>query len=566
MWKWIVCCISLLNAETLAGQGFPVVISELMGDPLPSVGLPAEEYIELTNVSSQNVDLSGWTITNGRTRSLLPEETSIEPGEFLIICASRALSFFQEYGKTIGLSPFPVISNAGDTILLLDKQGKLIHAAAHLPAFFSPDQADGGWSLELVNKSMACRQTGNWKASNDARGGSPGKANPQDQDEFFQSQVDALFAWCPTDSTIRVMFSDGVNREEAERNSNYSLTAGYEIRKVKILEPFQQEVELLLNKLIDAQSIYSLTISGIGACSDAIGTGGPPQELAFGLDDLEETSVLINEILFDPSPEGSDYIEFIHTGKRPVNLARFRIANRDKNGDLSGLQMLVSGPRFMYPGNYFAITMGVSWLKRRFHVKVPHAIVGLSSLPSMPNEEGKLVLIKEDSTILDELHYSANWHHEMLGNKENVSLERRNSSIKTQESANWISAAMHAGYGTPGYENSQSLESADQNKMYPETEVFSPDGDGIQDHCSIQYQFVQAGYLTSIRIYNRQGLLQRVLVNNVICAPAGKFIWDGTDNKGRALPNGLYLLIADTWHVSGKTKRYRMSVTLGKIY
>lgn len=561
-----MCYISLLYAETLSGQGFPVVISELMGDPLPSVELPAEEFIELTNVSSQTVDLSGWTITNGRTRSLLPEETVLEPGEYLILCASRSVSLFQEYGRTIGLSPFPAISNAGDTILLLDKGEKLVHAAAYLPSLFNPDQVDGGWSLELVNPSMACRQTGNWNVSNDERGGSPGKANPQDQDEFFQSQVNALFAWCPTDSTIRVKFSDGVNREEAGRKSGYSLPAGYEIKEVQLLEPFEQEVELLLNKSIDPESIYSLTISGIGACSDATGVGGPPQKLAFGLEYLEETSILINEILFDPSSEGSDYIEFIHTGKRPVNLARLRIANRDKNGDLSGLKLLVAGPRYMYPGNYFAITTGVKWLNRQFHVKAPHAIIGLSSLPSMPNEEGRLVLIKEDSTILDELHYSAKWHHEMLGNKENVSLERKSSSIKTQEPANWISAAMHAGYGTPGYENSQSLEAGDQNKIYLEDDMFSPDGDGVQDQCSILYQFEQAGYLTSIRIYNRQGLLQGVLVNNVICAPSGKFIWDGTDEKGRTLPNGLYLLVADAWHVSGKTKRYRMAVTLGRKY
>jgi hypothetical protein len=566
MWKWILCCISLLNAETLAGQGFPVVISELMGDPLPSVGLPAEEYIELTNVSDQNLDLSGWMITNGRTRSLLTEEISIEPGGFLIICASRSVSFFQEYGRTIGLSPFPAISNTGDTILLLDKQGTLIHAAAYLPALFSPQQADGGWSLELVNVTTACRQSGNWKASKDDRGGSPGKTNPQDPDEFIQSQVDALYAWCPTDSTIRVMFSDGVNREEAERRSSYSMKEGLEIRSVQLLEPFQQEVEFSLYKPMDAQSIYSLRVSGIGSCSDEPGVGGSLQELAFGLEDPEENSVLINEILFDPSPEGSDYIEFIHTGKRPVNLSRLRIGNRDKNGVLSGLRKLVSGPRFIYPGDYFAITTDLSWLNRQFHVKAPHAIIGLSSLPSMPNEEGRLVLLKEDSTILDELHYSANWHHEMLGSKENVSLERKNSSIQTQDPANWISAAMHAGYGTPGYENSQSLESADQNKMYPDTEVFSPDGDGIQDYCNILYQFEQPGFLTSIRIYNREGLLQRVLVNNVICAPAGKFLWDGTDEKGRALSNGLYLLVADAWHVSGKTKRYRMAVTLGKKY
>src|SRR5262245_12583990 len=130
--RWI-CVIGLwfIWIETLTVQGFTVVISELLPDPVPSVGLPSEEFIELTNIRDHRVDISGWIISNGRTKAHIPDGTFLEKDSILLLCSARALTGYQDYGRAISLSPFPVLSNSGDTIVLYDNQNTIVHAVIY---------------------------------------------------------------------------------------------------------------------------------------------------------------------------------------------------------------------------------------------------------------------------------------------------------------------------------------------------------------------------------------------------------------------------------------------------
>jgi hypothetical protein len=154
----------------------------------------------------------------------------------------------------------------------------------------------------------------------------------------------------------------------------------------------------------------------------------------------------------------------------------------------------------------------------------------------------------------------------MIRNLENVSLERRDPAGASQSAANWTSASVHVGYGTPGYENSQVGFPEDPDRVFLGATLMSPDGDGQEDYCEIHYEFAQPGYQVSIRIFDRVGNPHRILINNGICAMKGSFRWDGLNDKNQLLPNGLYIIVVDAWHLSGKTKRYRLAVTLGKKY
>jgi hypothetical protein len=564
MWKWILCAACCLVIKTLAGQEFPIVITEIMGDPVPSVGLPAEEYVELTNVSKEEVHLSGWSLTNGRTRGRFGDSIFLGPGEILILCPANAVSVFSAFGRTLGLSPFPPISNTGDTLFLFNEKEELVVAAAYRPSLLDATKAAGGWALELVNSSAACRQVKNWKASIDTLGGSPGKTNSQEDEAQEFPPVDPVHAWCPDAQTIRLVFTDRVHRSVAEQTSYYVLDEGPEIEKAELLGPFHEEVRLHLESVIQQGKIYTLKVAAIPGCNEAVEAGAGFRELKVGLPDTSEKAVLVNELLPDPSSEGSDFVELYHNGKSPVPLEGWQIAGRNSAGNLSAARPLVPGQRFFYPGDYLVLTTDANWLKKQFHVKHPNSVVELPSLPSFPNERGSVVLVNRNGEVVEEVNYDAAWHHEMLRNRDNVSLERRNPSEPSQSASNWTSAAMHAGYGTPGSENSQSGIASDPDRVFIGSDIVSPDADGQDDVCEINYEFATSGNLIRISIFDRAGKLQRQLINNGICAQTGLFYWDGRNDNNQFLPNGLYIIVADTWQLAGKTKRYRMAVTLGK--
>ncbi|MCF1715785.1 lamin tail domain-containing protein [Flavihumibacter sp. RY-1] len=566
MWKWMQFAVLVFSFETLYGQGFPVVITEIMGDPLPSVGLPAEEFVELTNVSTLEISLSGWKLSNGRTIGRLGDSVRMAPGEILILCPARAINLFTSYGRTIGLSPFPAISNAGDTLFLLNEKDELVFAAAYLPSLLKDEKADGGWSLEMVNKEKTCRQINNWRASLDTSGGSPGKTNSHSPSIVTLPVVDPIHAWCPDEYTIRIAFTDRIHQLVAEQAALYKLEAGPEVEKVELLAPFQQEMLLHLRNALEPGKIYTLQVAAIPGCDEDPEQGAGFRKLKVGLADTTEKAIVINEILADPINGGSDFIELFHFGKAPVQLEGWQIASRNSNGNLSGLRALVPGPRFLYPGDFLVVTTDANWIQRQYLVKHPNCLVELASLPSFPNDKGTVVLLDAMQQVIDEVQYDAAWHHEMLRNTENVSLERRDPAVSSLSALNWTSAAAHAGYGTPGYENSQAGIPDDPDRVFLTEQVVSPDGDGHQDYCEIQYEFAQPGYQVSIRIFDHLGNPHRMFINNGICAMKGSFKWDGRNDKHHLVANGLYIIVVDAWHLSGKTKRYRLAVTLGKKY
>ena len=565
-----MCGMVLMASETLYGQGFQVIISEIMGDPSPVVALPSEEYVELTNVSNEEQDISGWILSNGRTTGRLPSGFLLAAGEVIVICDKRAESQFLVYGRVAGLSPFPSITNSGDTIVLYNSQEDPVHTVVYNPRLLGSEKDDGGWSLELVDTGSACRKSQNWKASLDPAGGSPGKKNSHAVQQQPFLPVEPVYAWCPDEHTVRVYFTDRLNHKHAIQPSLYRIESGLNqaalAESVELVEPLAEEIIIRLTKPLIGSQQYQIRIKSVAACNDPPGTETGEYILPAGLPDSAEAGLVINEILADPSPGGADYVEVFHRGSSPVQLQHWQFANRNANGGLTGIRPLITTPRVIYPGEFLVFTTNAGWLRNQFMVKNPSAIIELASLPSLPNESGKLVLLKNENAVADELHYSAGWHHEMLRSSENVALERIDPFGPTQESPNWHSAAMQAGYGTPGYANSQSVAVADRNRVFVKSEIFSPDGDGLLDLCTINYEFEQPGYLLTIRIFDRYGNQHHTLVNNAICATTGSFSWNGNNDKGVLLPNGLYILVADIWHLSGKTKRYPMTVTLGKKY
>ena len=87
-----------------------------------------------------------------------------------------------------------------------------------------------------------------------------------------------------------------------------------------------------------------------------------------------------------------------------------------------------------------------------------------------------------------------------------VALERIDPEDHHKNANNWHSAASTAGYGTPGYKNSQFKQSHGITatiEVVPK--VFSPDNDGFDDIATIQYKTDEPGYVANITIFDAAG-------------------------------------------------------------
>jgi len=563
----LLCLLLLLHPLLLHAQTpnrFDVLITELFPDPTPPAGLPENEFIELKNVSGATINLRGWKLSDGTTTATINVTINLPPDSFVIICTNSAVASFATFGRTAGVTNFPSLNNEGDIIALYAPDGKLIHVVPYSNQWYrNPAKEDGGFTLEMIDTRNPCNGAGNWKASEDNSGGTPGRTNAvtgNNPDE----QPPALLRTYTTDSvTIVAVFDEPLDSASAAIAARYTLdhNTGSVVTATPVA-PLFTEVTLKLPVALKATEVYQLSVNALTDCSgNAIGMAhiakaGLPQA-------ADVSAIVINELLFDPPPGGYDYIELYNGGNKVAELKQLYIANRSAAGLLSNIRQLSAVPRLWFPGEYMVFTEDSRWLQEHYLVKDPAFIIALPSLPSLPDDKGTVVITNLQGNVVDELQYDSKWHFNLISNKEGVALERISYREPSQNNNNWMSAASAAGFGTPGYQNSQFRADIQANGTILVTpSLFSPDNDGFDDMAGVQYQVSEPGYVVNITIFDAAGILVRHLVQSATLGRQGVFRWDGLDDRQRKLPVGVYLVFTELFNGQGKTKKFRNAVTL----
>lgn len=121
------------------------------------------EFIELTNISANPIDLSNLTFTEGLTYTF-PLDTILAPGQQLVLTPS-------DYSGNL--------ANGGETITLVDATGTVIESLTYSDSAPWPEAADGdGFSLVRISPASQLdpNSPSNWRASTTA-GGNPGSSD-----------------------------------------------------------------------------------------------------------------------------------------------------------------------------------------------------------------------------------------------------------------------------------------------------------------------------------------------------------------------------------------------------
>ena len=93
--KKIVLLLLALTPVCLPAQHrYDVLITEIMADPSPQVGLPNAEWIELKNVSNTAINLQGWRLGDANSLSGPMPSFTLQPDSFLIVCNSSGVTVF----------------------------------------------------------------------------------------------------------------------------------------------------------------------------------------------------------------------------------------------------------------------------------------------------------------------------------------------------------------------------------------------------------------------------------------------------------------------------------------
>lgn len=140
-----------------------VIIHEVMADPKGLTALPETEYIELYNKVDQSIDLSNWILNYGTTPIALTDVAIPAHGWAVLYRSGREIEVGS--GQACPLDKFPsALANTGKELSLYDANGQLMDQ-------YTYPKAKPACSWEYDEEG--------WHLSSDPRGGTPGEANSE---------------------------------------------------------------------------------------------------------------------------------------------------------------------------------------------------------------------------------------------------------------------------------------------------------------------------------------------------------------------------------------------------
>jgi hypothetical protein len=536
-----------------------LVFSEIMAKPNPSVSLPDREYLELYNRAGDTVYLTDFRILYGSGKSSRITAGKIALGGYAVICASASVSDLSTYGDAFSATSFPSLLDAGMMLSLISPDSTVIAVTEYNSLSYGDvDKSKGGWSLERID-SDNLSDGNNWKASSDAKGGTPGKENSVARVNPDNIQPYVLKTEMIDEHSVRILFSENIVSSMLQNTEYYITVDMGNPSEARSGHPdLSNVVELMFDKSFSIGTVYELSISP--DIKDLHGNEYRGDPVFFGqMYKPEKENTVINEILFHPRSGGSDFVEIYNRSDRILDLSDISIASRNRtSGDLQQVHRVSEIPIYVYPNDYFVFTSDSASLFKSYYVKNPENVVIMQGFPTYPNEDGTVVLLDNENNVIDEFSYSEKMHGILVSSPEGVSLERVDFDRTSAELGNWHSAAQTAGFATPTYKNSCYTHTEDVDEPFVlSSSTFSPDGDGYDEVLFIDYKMPAPDFIANVIIYNIRGNFVKEICRNTTIGAEGRLTWDGSKANNAKVPVGPYIIYIEAFEPDGKVYKYK---------
>ena len=535
-----------------------LLITEVLFDPEPTVGLPAYEYIELFNRDRDTVDILNWSIIVGEKEVVL-SSYYLAPGNFVVLSGlAGAQEFFDRNLPVLPVEKWATLRNSGQFLALLSPKGDIIHFMTYHPAQFVDGlKQEGGWSLELADMDHPCRPEA-WLPSLDFNGGTPGRGNSMCVTIMDSSPPLLSRVGVQDEGQLVVILDKPVLPLTTRDWFSFMIEPSIlsiESWKYKDNQPWM--IEIVLSGSIPHDRRFSLFVGGEAA--DCTGAGLVSGKVEFGMPEIPDSGdVVISEIMFDPDDKQAEFLGIHNLSGKILALNRLYIAISDEEGVINRFSKPVTESFLMFPGQEYVLTSD-KYLFSRMDARIPSGrICERSDMPALSNQGSILCLMDENQRLLDKVRYDPSWHDPRLNETKGISLERIRLDITGLFSSNWHSASAVSGGSTPGSLNSQRSVISDDPAVFSlENRVFCPNQDGSGDYLLIRVATGEPGWIGSAGVWDLSGNSVKVLSEPGALPVTGVIKWDGSDKLGNQVPAGYYVVILNFIRANGSKGRWK---------
>lgn len=427
----IVCVIftSLTHAS--------VVLNELHYNPDGADDLT--EFIELWNVGSTPVDLTGWYMSDG-VDFHFPSGTILSAGHFCVIARYPSSFSTAHPGVSPVYGPFENatgLRNSGERVALSDDTGVVISEVTYTDDPPWPTSPDGnGPSLELWNPLLDTRNVSSWKASLISEG-TPGATNSvfvNDLVSFYSQRSPQIPS--PGDGvSLEAVFTldapTSVTAQVTAESSSFDIT----------FTPASSHVWTSSIPGYAEGTWVDYTVTAYSSNGILYTDNNGAQTYRVRSAPLMPGEIIINEMMYHSSEEtlasSFEFVELYNAGTRTVDLA----------GCVFEDMSLDRTPFFLAPDD-FIVLADKPWIM----TNVYGIVNGQYFLDiGLDNGGENISFLSPNGIVLDSVRYEDDAPWPELPDGFGPSLERINPYLEAAAPASWQASK---DYGTPGMHNS----------------------------------------------------------------------------------------------------------------
>lgn len=507
--------------------------SQIINEFQPIQSDEEPEWIEIYNEKNFEVNLENMIISDAVTSKSLPN-ISIPANSYIIVTPNKLL-LLNKYNLSsdkVFEFNFPTLNNNIDRIMLED-EGEFVDSLSYDMVYF-----DYGKSIERVDSKVYHDNT-NWKSSIDINGATPLKENSVKIVDFNLSIRNVEF-----DGTYLIVDIDNNGRNLLNELDFYLYFDWNFNKEIENDEVIYSQIDLSLDEkislkyrfedILDINEIFGLVTVGVRIVNSYDEKKNDDYVEKIINIPPNESSILFNEIMFDPSNESCEYIELYNPSNFDidlVNLTLHDLSNKEKE-----VQSL-SNKYILKSKEYLVIASDSSILSSFKDILDLEKVIITNKSLSLNNSNDELYLKWNNSKIIDSVFYNDTWHSENTLNTKGVSLEKKGLILASNEKDNWTSSSNVFG-GTPTMQNTVIPQDNGKYGLLLEKNPFSfVESDLIK----ISYFSPYQNSIINLSIYDKNGLKLGVIKELGRGAYSGEVRWDGKINN-KSLITGSYIL------------------------
>lgn len=264
-------------------------------------------------------------------------------------------------------------------------------------------------------------------------------------------------------------------------------------------------------------------------------------------------AVVINEIMYRPQRDGSEWIELINVGAERCNLNGWTLR------DLAGSRKVVTEDDiWIEPGGFLVLAEDPDLVRQT----VACSVIGMKgSWPPLNDRDGdfgadEIRLYDRSGILVERVGYN-----DMLGEERGRSIERVSEYLCSDVPGGvWHRCSLPGGCSPGAHNSTRSPDNAGEGEIRIEPNPFCAGRDGVT---AISGSLITGERGFSVRIFDIDGFELRKLFGETGGARIFTCRWDGRDSRGVSVKTGLYICLVEFIGRGGAVcRRERVSIAV----